>query len=43
MIAGKPVIHVLSEAQPAEGFEQVEPDLEDVYFAEIFASTSQAA
>lgn len=43
MIAGKPVIHVLADTQPAEGFEQVEPDLEDVYFSEIFASTSQAA
>lgn len=34
--AGKPVIHVLSEAQPDDGFNQVEPDLEDVYFSEIF-------
>ena len=34
--AGKPVIHVLSEAQPDDGFNQVEPDLEDVYLSEIF-------
>jgi len=34
--AGKPVIHVLSDAQPAEGFTTVTPDLEDVYFSEIF-------
>jgi len=34
--AGKPVIHVFSEVQPDAGFSQVEPDLEDVYFSEIF-------
>jgi len=34
--AGKPVIHVLSGHQPDDGFTQVEPDLEDVYFSEIF-------
>jgi len=36
LIAGKPIIHILSESDPAEGFESVEPDLEDVYFAQIF-------
>ena len=34
LIAGKPVIHVLSEEQPA-GFAHVEADLEDVYFSQI--------
>lgn len=34
LIAGKPVIHVLSEEQPA-GFVHVEADLEDVYFSQI--------
>ena len=34
--AGKPVIHVMSDAQPDEGFTTVTPDLEDVYFSEIF-------
>ena len=34
--AGKPVIHVLNEGQPGEGFVSIEPDLEDVYFSEIF-------
>ncbi len=33
--AGKPIIHVFSDAQP-NGFEGIEPDLEDVYFSEIF-------
>lgn len=34
MIAGDPVIHVLSDAQPA-GFESVAPNLEDVYFSKL--------
>jgi ABC-2 type transport system ATP-binding protein len=36
MVGGKPLIHVWSESQPEEGFKNVEPDLEDVYFYEIF-------
>lgn len=35
-IAGKPVIHVMADSQPASGFTRVQPDLEDVYFSEIF-------
>jgi len=38
LIAGKPIIHILSEANPGEGFESVTPDLEDVYFAQIFGN-----
>jgi len=34
--AGKPIVHVYSESLPGEGFESVEPDLEDVYFSQIF-------
>ena len=34
--AGKPVIHVLSETKPDNGFKGITPDLEDVYFAELF-------
>ena len=37
--AGKPVIHVFSDGHPGEGFEGIEPDLEDVYFAEIFGKS----
>ena len=33
--AGKPIIHVFNDVQP-DGFTSVEPDLEDVYFSEIF-------
>jgi len=39
--AGKPVIHVLSDGQPSEGFVQIEPDLEDVYFSEIFGKKAE--
>jgi len=35
LFAGKTLIHVLSEKQPAAGFEPVTPDLEDLYFATI--------
>jgi len=33
LVAGRPLIHVLSESVPGEGFSQVEPDLEDVFFS----------
>ncbi|HZY80224.1 MAG TPA: ABC transporter ATP-binding protein [Cyclobacteriaceae bacterium] len=32
LFAGKTVVHVYSNTAPREGFESVEPDLEDVYF-----------
>ncbi len=35
LFAGKTVVHVLADSAPDNGFEAVEPDLEDVYFAEI--------
>jgi ABC-2 type transport system ATP-binding protein len=31
-VAGRPTLHVYSENAPGEGFERIEPDLEDVYF-----------
>ena len=45
LVAGKPVIHVFSEAQPEAGFHQIDPDLEDVYFQHLRAhqTISQAA
>lgn len=33
LFAGKTVVHVFSHDQPGNGFEIVEPDLEDVYFS----------
>ncbi|KXX71964.1 ABC transporter ATP-binding protein [Flammeovirga sp. SJP92] len=38
MNSGKSVIHVLHHEQPEEGFVQVKPDLEDVFFAKTSAS-----
>lgn len=35
LVAGKPTLHVLADTDPGFGFEQVEPDLEDVYFSYI--------
>jgi len=35
MIAGKPLVHVYSDVQLSDGFVNIEPDLEDVYFQQI--------
>ncbi|GAA4273490.1 ABC transporter ATP-binding protein [Aquimarina gracilis] len=35
MVGGKPLIHVYSDSNPANGFEQVRPNLEDVFFSKI--------
>ena len=35
MVAGVPLIHVLSDSSPGEGFEPVTPNLEDVFFSKI--------
>ncbi len=43
LVAGRPVIHVLSESSPGDGFEQVEPDLEDVFFSNIQREPAVAA
>lgn len=32
MVGGKPLIHILSQENPQNGFELVSPDLEDVFF-----------
>jgi len=38
MVGGKPLIHVFSDANPGDGFEQVQPNLEDVFFSKINTS-----
>lgn len=38
MIAGRPVIHVLSNDKPEASFEAIPADLEDVYFSKIFGN-----
>lgn len=40
LVAGQPQINVHADSQPDDGFEQVAPDLEDVYFLKIRASQS---
>ncbi len=42
LLAGRTIVHVYSADRPGEGFEEVEPDLEDVYFA-ILKRQPQAA
>jgi ABC-type multidrug transport system ATPase subunit len=42
LLAGRTILHVHSADRPGEGFEQVEPDLEDVYFT-ILKRQPQAA
>ena len=38
MVGGKPLIHVYSDADPQNDFEQVKPNLEDVFFSKINTS-----
>jgi len=35
LVAGKPIIHILSNTDPGEGFHRTDADLEDVFFAKI--------
>ena len=35
LVGGQPVIHVFSAERPEEGFERIDPDLEDVYFQRL--------
>lgn len=43
LVAGNPVIHVFANERPDEGFEQVSPDLEDVYFQRLRQQARQSA
>ncbi len=40
MVGGYPIIHVLSDTNPGEGFEEVAPNLEDVFFSRILEDRS---
>ncbi|MFK7767014.1 MAG: ABC transporter ATP-binding protein [Mariniblastus sp.] len=35
LVAGRPLVHVLSESDPGNGFASIAPDLEDVFFAKL--------
>lgn len=43
LMAGQPVIHVLADTRPEEGFETIAPNLEDVYFGRLRAQAADAA
>jgi ABC-2 type transport system ATP-binding protein len=38
LIQGRPSLHILSDQDPGDGFEPIEADLEDVYFAQVFVN-----
>lgn len=38
LVAGKPIIHILSEEDPGDGFRQAAAGLEDVFFSKIMAA-----
>lgn len=38
LVAGRPIIHVMSDINPGEGFISTEPNLEDVFFGAIHTS-----
>ncbi len=40
--AGQTVIHAMADQQPDDSFEQLSPDLEDVYFSTLFKSRQAA-
>lgn len=43
LVSGSTVVHVLSEEDPGDGFEPVDPDLEDVYFSTLSRAGEIAA
>ena len=43
LVAGRPLVHVLSEVDPGDGFTSISPDLEDVFFAKIHSQPQTAA
>ena len=42
LFAGRTVVHVLSDADPGDGFAPVEGGLEDVYFSTLAAARRAA-
>ena len=36
LFLGKPTIHIISDSEPGNGFSSVTPELEDVYFSQLF-------
>jgi ABC-2 type transport system ATP-binding protein len=42
LVAGQPLIHVLSDTKPAADFSPVEADLEDVFFSQVMGHAASA-
>ncbi|WP_298894646.1 ABC transporter ATP-binding protein [uncultured Psychroserpens sp.] len=40
LFLGKPIIHILSNTNPGNGFSLIDADLEDVYFSQIFQNNT---
>ena len=43
LLAGTPVVHVLSDGRPGEDYQAIDPDLEDVYFHRIGGAAEREA
>ncbi len=43
LVAGRTMVHVYSDVRPGPGFEEVRPDLEDVYFSTLKNATERLA
>jgi ABC-type multidrug transport system ATPase subunit len=43
LVGGRTIVHVLADARPEDGFVEVDPDLEDVYFGELRRHAMRAA
>jgi ABC-type multidrug transport system ATPase subunit len=43
LVSGRTVIHVIAETRPDPSFEEIAPDLEDVYFSALDAASRKAA
>jgi len=35
LVAGRPLVHIISDLDPGDGFSKIAPDLEDVFFSKI--------
>ena len=43
LVAGRPIVHVLSDSAPGEGFTAAEPNLEDVFFSTLKGGITEHA
>ena len=43
LVAGRPIVHVLSDGTPGDGFKAAEPNLEDVFFSTLKGGITEHA